>query len=44
MWHFIQGYWYRLLSDTNIMEDAERSQGDIAKMRQVLREEHGITL
>jgi hypothetical protein len=43
-WHFMQAFWYRLLVDMKIMEIEERSQGDIAKMRQVLRDEHGVSL
>ncbi len=44
LWHFIQGFWYRLLVDIKIMEIEERSQGDVARMRQILRDEHGVAL
>jgi hypothetical protein len=44
LWHFMQGFWYRLLVDIKIMEIEERSQGDIIKMREILRDEHDITL
>jgi len=44
IWHFMQGYWYRMLVDVKIMEIEERSGGDIAKIKQILAEEHGIKL
>jgi hypothetical protein len=40
----MQGFWYRLLVDIKIMEIEERSQGDITKIREILRDEHDITL
>lgn len=44
LWHFMQGFWYRLLVDIKIMEIEERCQGDVGKMKQVLSDEHGIKL
>lgn len=44
LWHFMQGFWYRLLVDIKIMEMEERCGGDVEKMKLVLREEHGIKL
>ena len=44
LWHFMQGFWYRLLVDIKIMEIEERCQGDIAKMRRILRDEYDINL
>jgi len=44
LWHFMQGFWYRLLVDMKIMEIEERSQGDVAKIRKILWDEHGISL
>ena len=44
IWHFMQGYWYRMLVDVKIMEIEERSGGDVAKIKKVLAEEHGIEL
>ena len=44
LWHFMQGFWYRLLVDTKIMEIEERSKGDIVKICQILRDEHDIIL
>lgn len=44
LWHFLQGFWYRLLVDVKIMEIEERSQGDVAKVRRILRDEHDICL
>ena len=44
IWHFMQGYWYRMLVDVKIMELEERSGGDVEKIRQLLYEEHGIKL
>lgn len=44
LWHFMQGFWYRLLVDIKIMEMEERCGGDVEKIKLVLREEHGINL
>jgi glycosyltransferase involved in cell wall biosynthesis len=44
LWHFMQGFWYRLLVDIKIMEMEERCGGDVEKIKLVLREEHGIKL
>lgn len=44
LWHFMQGYWYRMLVDVKIMEIEERSGGDVDKIRKILLEEHGIDL
>lgn len=44
LWHFMQGFWYRLLADIKTMEIEERSHGDVTKMRQILLDEHGICL
>jgi len=44
VWHFMQGYWYRMLVDVKIMEIEERSGGDVKKMRQTLVKDHGIRL
>jgi len=44
IWHFMQGYWYRMLVDIKIMEIEKRSNGNIEKICQLLFEEHGIKL
>lgn len=44
LWHFMQGLWYRLLVDIKIMEVEQRSGGDVEKIKQILRDEHGIRL
>ena len=44
LWHFMQGFWYRLLVDIKFSEIEERSQGDITKMRRILLDEHHINL
>lgn len=44
LWHFMQGYWYRLLVDVKIMEIEEQSGGDVNKIKQILAKEHGIKL
>jgi glycosyltransferase involved in cell wall biosynthesis len=44
LWHFMQGFWYRLLVDIKIMEIEQRCGGDVEKIKQVLREDHGINL
>jgi glycosyltransferase involved in cell wall biosynthesis len=42
IYHFSQGFWYRLLVDIKIMEVEKRCQGDIHKMRRIIAEEYGI--
>jgi len=44
VWHFMQGFWYRLLVDIKIDEIEKKSLGDIEKMREVIRLDHGIDL
>jgi len=44
VWHFMQGFWYRLLVDIKIDEIEKKSRGDIEKMREVIRRDHGIDL
>jgi glycosyltransferase involved in cell wall biosynthesis len=44
IWHFMQGYWYRMLVDVKLMEIEERSGGDPAKMRKLLYKDYGIKL
>jgi glycosyltransferase involved in cell wall biosynthesis len=44
LWHFMQGYWYRMLVDVKIMEIEERSGGDVEEIRRILYEDHGIKL
>lgn len=44
LWHFMQGFWYRLLVDIKIMEIERSCAGDVEKIKRVLREEHGIQL
>ena len=43
-WHFLQGYWYRMLVDLKIRELEERSGGDIEKLKQLLRDQHGLNI
>lgn len=44
VWHFLQGFWYRLLVDIKIAEVENRCQGDVELLKQVLEEEYGISL
>jgi len=44
LWHFMQGYWYRMLVDVKILEIEEKSGGDVEEIRRILYEEHGIKL
>jgi len=44
LWHFMQGFWYRLLVDIKVMEIEEKCAGDAQKIKKVLLEEHGIKL
>lgn len=42
IWHFMQGFWYRLLVDLKIMEIEARSAGDVDKMRKILQKDHSL--
>lgn len=42
--HFLQGFWYRLLVDIKVMEIEKQCAGDVEKMKKVLLAEHGISL
>jgi glycosyltransferase involved in cell wall biosynthesis len=44
LWHFLQGFWYRLLVDIKIMEIEERSKGNVQEIHRILREQHNITI
>ncbi len=44
IWHFMQGFWYRLLVDIKVMEVENRCQGDAALMKTVLKSDYGIEL
>lgn len=44
VFHVMQGLWYRLLVDVKIMEVESKSKGDVAVLRQILRDEYGIKL
>ncbi len=44
LWHFMQGFWYRLLVDVKLMEVEDRCAGDVEKIRQLILREHGINL
>ena len=44
IWHFMQGFWYRLLVDLKILEIEARSAGEVEKMKEILRKEHGLDL
>lgn len=42
LWHFMQGFWYRLLVDMKIEEIETRSGRDIDRMKKILEKEHGL--
>ena len=42
LWHFLQGFWYRLLVDVKIMEIEDRCGNDVEEIKYVLRKEHGL--
>ena len=44
LWHFLLGFWYRLLVDIKVMEIEQRCGGDVEKIKQVLLDDHGIKL
>jgi glycosyltransferase involved in cell wall biosynthesis len=43
-WHFLQGWWYRYLVDVKIREIEERCSGDPEKIRELLRDQHGVEI
>jgi len=43
-WHFMQGFWYRLLVDIKVNEIESRCGGDLNLIRKVILEEYGIRL
>jgi len=44
IWHFLQGFWYRLLVDIKILEVESKSNGDPQKIKNILSDEYGIDL
>ena len=44
LWHFMQGFWYRLLVDIKISEIEKKSGGDVEKIIKYLKEDYGIIL
>jgi glycosyltransferase involved in cell wall biosynthesis len=44
IYHFLQGFWYRLLVDIKVNEIEEKSKGDVNIMKQVLQKEYGILI
>jgi len=44
IWHFMQGFWYRLLVDIKINEVEKSCHGDIRKMKEIFKNMHGLDL
>ena len=44
LWHFMQGFWYRLLVDIKVMEIEARSGGDVERMREILQKDYGLAV
>jgi glycosyltransferase involved in cell wall biosynthesis len=44
IYHFMQGFWYRFLVDIKMMEIEKLSEGDLAKMKELIKEKHGIEI
>ena len=44
IWHFLQGFWYRLLVDVKMMEVESRAQGDKEKIKSILKDDYGIEI
>lgn len=44
IYHFLQGFWYRLLVDIKVMEIERKSKGNVRLIKKILRDEHGIQL
>lgn len=43
-WHFMQGFWYRLLVDIKIAEIEKESGGNIEEIKRILVEKHGLKI
>jgi len=44
IFHFMQGFWYRLLVDVKVMEVIQKSGGDSERMREIIRDEYNLKL
>jgi len=44
IWHFMQGFWYRMLVDIKINEVEKSCHGDIRKMKDIFINLHGLDL
>jgi glycosyltransferase involved in cell wall biosynthesis len=44
IWHFLQGFWYRLLVDVKVMEVEAQAQSDPHKIKSILLNEYGIEI
>jgi hypothetical protein len=44
VWHFMQGFWYRLLVDIKLLEVEKKSGGDVKKIREILLKDYGIEI
>jgi len=44
IWHFLQGFWYRLLVDIKIIEVEQRAKGDHQRIKSILKDEYGIEI
>ena len=44
VWHFLQGFWYRLLVDIKVMEVESQAKGDPQKVKFILNDQYGIEI
>ena len=44
IFHFMQGFWYRLLVDVKVIEVKQKSGGDLEKMKTIIRDEYNLKL
>lgn len=44
LYHFLQGFWYRLLVDVKVYEIERESEGNVEKIKLMLRDNYGIEL
>jgi glycosyltransferase involved in cell wall biosynthesis len=44
IYHFLQGFWYRLLVDVKLIEVEEKAKGDPRKIKEILYKEYGIEI
>lgn len=44
VYHFLQGFWYRFLVDLKVMEIEKLAGGDLGRIKQLVKDKHGIEI